>query len=136
MRYLLISVMALFAGCIGTDSATAPPPAQNQADDGSPRLACPEGTQQQSGTSDSGGEEYWCARAGVMHGPFRSLHPNGKRAASGNWVDNQRSGQWTWWYPDEQTRMKGKYDRGKQIGSWQWWHPNGKRKMEGDFGVT
>ncbi len=132
MHYLFLTAFALIMACSGTAPQTGPGSNQDQADDGTPRLDCPEGTQQQSATTESG-EEYWCARGGVMHGPFKSFHLNGERSASGTWVDNDRSGQWTWWYPNQQTKEKGKYDRGKQIGSWQWWHENGNRKMEGDF---
>ncbi|MEN0067156.1 MAG: hypothetical protein AAGA48_33805 [Myxococcota bacterium] len=122
--------MGLLTACLGTPS----PEASNSAtaDDGTPKLSCPEGTAQQSGTSPEG-EEYWCDRSGVMHGPFLKFHPNGMRAASGTWEENQRSGQWTWWFNNEQTKMKGKYDRGKQTGSWTWWHDNGNRQQEGDF---
>ncbi|MEM6929713.1 MAG: hypothetical protein AAF602_22430 [Myxococcota bacterium] len=132
MHYLFLTAIVINPACTGSAPQNTPSSSGDQADDGTPRLACPEGTQQQSATTESG-EEYWCARGGIMHGPFLSFHENGERAASGTWIDNQRSGQWTWWYPNAQTKQKGKYDRGKQIGSWQWWHDNGKRQMEGDF---
>ncbi|MEO0600467.1 MAG: hypothetical protein AAF211_03470 [Myxococcota bacterium] len=131
MHYLFLTAFVLNSGCTGS-APQRTPSSGDQADDGTPRLPCPEGTQQQSATTESG-EEFWCARGGIMHGPFVSYHSNGEQAASGTWNDNQRQGQWTWWYASGQTKQKGKYDRGKQIGSWQWWHENGKRQMEGDF---
>jgi len=128
----MISALLSLLGCWGTEPRLSPPMTEAQSDDGTPRLQCPDGTEQQSGTTESG-EEYWCARAGVMHGPFVSYYASGKKEASGYFIENQRSGQWTWKYENEQTRMKGKYDRGKQIGSWRWWHQNSNRQMEGDY---
>jgi len=139
MQILMIPALVSLIGCSGSGSQYASPSSDARLEDGTPRLDCPDGTEQQSGTTETG-EEYWCARGAVMYGPFVSFYANGNKEASGTFVENQRSGQWTWWYDNAaegeeqgQTRMKGKYDRGKQIGAWRWWHPNGNRKMEGDF---
>lgn len=119
-------------GCFSS-GPSAPKVTPKDNPDGTPQLVCPEGTLQQSGTSASGEEEFFCQRAGVMHGPYLRFHRNGARAASGSYDNNHRHGQWTWWFENEQTQKKGKYDRGKQTGSWTWWHDNGSRQQEGDF---
>lgn len=97
-----------------------------------PDVVCPEGTAIQTASSAKG-EEKWCDRGGVMHGPYIQYFPDGARAVKGAYADNVPDGDWTQWHPNGQQSSKGKYVRGKQFGSWTWWHDNGNRAEEGDF---
>ena len=61
-----------------------------------PKLACPAGTNQGGGQA-SLQEASFCERVGanglsVIHGPFLVLHPNGKTAVEGQYVDGKRTG--------------------------------------------
>ncbi|MCB9686540.1 MAG: hypothetical protein H6738_08435 [Alphaproteobacteria bacterium] len=95
-------------------------------------ITCPEGTNEQTATS-SKGEERWCDRAGVMHGPYIRLYPNGERAVKGEYDNSVPNSDWVWWHENGKEMSKGKYIKGKQTGPWTWWHDNGVRAEEGDF---
>ncbi len=112
------------------DAPTAPTEAPRPTVGGD--LVCPEGTTQQSASS-SKGEERWCDRAGVMHGPYLRLYPDGSRAVRGEYDNSSPNADWVWWHENGQEASKGKYIKGRQTGPWTWWHPNGTRAEEGDF---
>src|SRR5688572_8225088 len=123
----MLTPLSLLLACAGeplpVEPVEPPPP---------PEIACPEGTVLQTATS-SKGEEKWCDRGGVMHGPYIQHYPDGGKAQKGGYDSNVPDGDWIYWHPNGQESSKGKYARGKQTGSWTWWHPNGNRQEEGDF---
>ncbi|RKG98857.1 toxin-antitoxin system YwqK family antitoxin [Corallococcus carmarthensis] len=71
------------------------------AGDTTTQLVCPEGTKQ-SGSKEDG---LFCRKpelAGgsfVAHGPYRSFHANGKKAAVGQYLNGLKTG--TWFFFDE-----------------------------------
>jgi antitoxin component YwqK of YwqJK toxin-antitoxin module len=105
------------------DPAALLPPAE---------ITCPEGTVLQTAASAKG-EETWCDRGGVMHGPYLQHYPDGSKATKGTYDSNVPDSDWIYWHPNGQESSKGKYARGKQTGSWTWWHANGNRQEEGDY---
>lgn len=125
----------LLSACTGgspssaTDGGPVGGPASNPDH---PDMACPEGTRFTSGTSAKG-EERWCDREGLMHGPYQKFYPSGQKAAQGVMDSNKEDGDWAYWHENGKDATKGKYSKGLQVGSWTWWHDNGKRAMEGDF---
>ncbi|RKG77847.1 hypothetical protein D7W79_14360 [Corallococcus exercitus] len=78
------------------------------AEDASTHLACPEGTKQAGSKADG----LFCRKpelAGgnlVAHGPYRSFHANGKKAAVGQYLNGHKTG--TWVFFDEAGR---EYDK-------------------------
>ncbi|WP_375743979.1 hypothetical protein NR800_02505 [Corallococcus interemptor] len=71
------------------------------AGDTTAQLACPEGTKQAGSKADG----LFCRKpelAGgnlVAHGPYRSFHANGKKAAVGQYLNGHKTG--TWFFYDE-----------------------------------
>lgn len=132
----MLPLIVTLSGCFGgtAEPPPAPPPPREAAipEQDSPSLDCGPGTTKESGSSEEG-TQYWCSKGGVMHGQFISYHPNGERAASGWYHEDEPDGNWMWWHENGETKRKGKYRKGKQTGSWTWWHDNGERKEEGDF---
>ncbi len=129
VRYAMFTTL-LLAACSGTAPTDAP-----ATDAPAPvvqELQCPEGTTIQSANSAKG-EEKWCDRGGVMHGPYVQYYPDGSKAVKGSYDSNVPDGDWIYWHENGQESSKGKYVKGKQTGSWTWWHPNGNRMEEGDF---
>ena len=133
----MLTLIPLLVAACGSAPESAPPAAVNPAvpapgEAATPRLACPPGTEQDSGSSEEG-VRYWCAKDGVFHGPFEGYHPDGEKSVSGAYFENEADGSWIWWHENGATMQKGKYNKGKQTGSWTWWHANGQRKEEGDY---
>lgn len=127
---MLHLVLTLLLACSGGDAdgvSAGPVDAPVRPD-----ISCPEGTALETGQSAKGSEQ-WCARDGVMNGPYIRFHPNGIRAAKGAHLNNQQDGDWIWWHDNKKEAYKGKYVRGKPTGAWTWWYPNGNRQEEGDY---
>lgn len=127
---MLTTTLLLLAAC--GSSTTATDPGTLSPEPTRPTLTCPEGTTLESGSSVKG-QEVWCDRGGIMHGPYIRYYPNGARATQGSYDNNNADGDWIWWHENKQEASKGKYVRGKQTGPWTWWHTNGNRAEEGDF---
>lgn len=127
----LLSLLAACTGASGpsddasaTDAgAAADPPAE---------VHCTDGAKVHE-TSTGAGTEVFCDRDGVMHGEYLRRHPNGQRAAKGQYTNSEPDGDWTWWHDNGEESQKGKYTKGKQVGAWTRWHPNGMRAEEGDY---
>jgi hypothetical protein len=120
-------LLACSGGAPGTGEVDGPAVVPSRPD-----ISCPEGTVLESGKSAKG-DEQWCDRGGVMHGPYIRYYPDGTRAVKGSHDNNLPDGDWIWWHENKIESSKGKYVKGKQTGSWTWWHPNGNRAEEGDF---
>jgi antitoxin component YwqK of YwqJK toxin-antitoxin module len=95
-------------------------------------LDCPVGTTLEENRRDDGLER-WCDRLGVQHGPYVRYYPDGSRAVSGAWDNNQEDGPWVWWHENGQELARGRYVKGRQAGSWTWYYANGNRQKEGDY---
>jgi hypothetical protein len=127
VMHLFLQLAACFGGSSTPGEGDAAQPAPTR-----PMLQCPIGTTLESGNSAKGNES-WCDKDGVMHGPYVRYYPDGARAVKGAYDNNLPDGDWIWWHDNQQEASKGKYVRGKQTGPWTWWHANGNRAEEGDF---
>lgn len=83
---------------VAPPQSRAPQVAANRSAIPEPKLACPVGTKQAGGQA-SIREASFCERldaAGrsVIHGPYLSLHVNGRTAVEGQYVDGKRTGTW------------------------------------------
>jgi len=58
-------------------------------------------------------------------------YENGSKKIEGNYQDDQRSGQWSFWYPDGSLWSQGVYKNGKENGLKTVWHKNGQKYYEG-----
>ena len=50
--------------------------------------------------------------------------------STGEFVDKQKHGLWTYWYENGQKSQEGNYVDDKQEGLWTYWHENGQKKSE------
>jgi antitoxin component YwqK of YwqJK toxin-antitoxin module len=90
---------------------------------------CPGGTQ-----LFEKAQRRWCENAqGQKHGPFRSWHPAGVRAAMGRYRGGLCAGLWTTWHANGQRESNGHCEHGEQTGHWVWWYPNGQVAVVGDW---
>lgn len=48
-------------------------------------------------------------------------------------LEENRHGQWTFWYKNGQKQLEGEYVRGKKTGLWVKWNHNGTKATEGGF---
>ena len=46
---------------------------------------------------------------------------------------DERTGKWTWWFPNGQKQVEGVYSAGLTDLEWAWWHPNGQRWIAGSY---
>jgi antitoxin component YwqK of YwqJK toxin-antitoxin module len=129
-------IVSLLAACGGTASSddAASPVSADAAATATPAVSldCPDGTALQENRRDDGLER-WCDKMGVQHGPYVRYYPDGSRAVSGAWENNQEDGLWVWWHENGQELSRGRYVKGRKSGSWSWYHANGNREREGDF---
>lgn len=103
-------VLAVFLGCKPPSTAVALP-------------ECPAGSWRVCH-----GVFHWCRNpAGVRHGAWIRLFPNGEISLQIEYKDGQRHGPWTQWYPGGKKWKQGAYNRGKEHGSWNGWYPNGQQ---------
>ena len=81
-------------------------------------------------------------RDGSKHGPWTEYWPNGNIRAQGNYLNNQRDGEWVFFRESGEKEQQGKYLQGSFHGSWIWWYPGGnihrrerynKGKLNGEF---
>jgi len=85
-------------------------------------VSCPEGAEKAE-TVDGG---YSCQKPdGTSHGPFRSLHPNGKVRETGSYVDGLEDGLFEAWFDDGEPYSRGEYNMGEPWGTFTVWHDNG-----------
>ncbi|MFL5730302.1 MAG: toxin-antitoxin system YwqK family antitoxin [Cytophagaceae bacterium] len=72
----------------------------------------------------------------VEKGPVDSLrrrqkewteyHLTGEFKAKGQYVDDKRIGEWTFYYPNKKIEQKGRYDKkGRAQGEWKWYYESG-----------
>jgi len=87
---------------------------------------CPEGASKID-TSDGG---FSCQRPdGASHGPFRTLHPNGKVSELGNYVDGLEDGVFEGWFDDGKQFSLAEYRMGQPWGTFTVWHDNGVKAL-------
>jgi len=90
-------------------------------------VSCPDGASK-ADTSDGG---FACRKAdGTAHGPFRSLHANGKVAEVGNFVDGLEDGTFEGWFDDGKQFSLGEYRMGHPWNTLSVWHDNGVKSLE------
>jgi MORN repeat protein len=65
----------------------------------------------------------------LLHGPYRSFHENGAKAAAGNYADGLRSGPWETFFEDGKPESKGSYVRGAMSGRWSFWGADGAKDL-------
>ena len=57
---------------------------------------------------------------------WTEYHLSGEFKAKGQYLDDKRIGEWTFYYPNKKIEQKGKYDKkGHAQGEWKWYHENG-----------
>jgi antitoxin component YwqK of YwqJK toxin-antitoxin module len=83
----------------------------------------------------------------VLEGLWTYWHPNGQKAAEGEYRDARqdgkrgddgllldgRQGSWTLWYDNGQKQEEGHYANGKRVGHWTFWRINGQKAGEGSY---
>ncbi len=64
--------------------------------------------------------------AGRMQGQWVEYHTNGEIKSKGEYLNNIRVGNWTFFHSNKKTEQTGKYDKkGKAQGPWKWYHESG-----------
>jgi len=58
-------------------------------------------------------------------------YENGTKRMEGEYRDAQRTGQWSYWYPDGKLWSQAVYKKGKENGLRTVWHKNGQKYYEG-----
>lgn len=58
---------------------------------------------------------------------------NGRPKAEGQWLNGQREGKWTEFYPTGAVAAEGNYNAGKKTGIWKEYYVNGVSKAETDY---
>lgn len=100
---------------------------------GAEDLNCLEGTTL-SERSDEGVRDAWCARPdGVLHGPYRSWHPNGQLRSATQYVDGVEHGTLRAWHPSGGRALEARLAHAKLEGEWREWHPNGQLSVRANF---
>lgn len=132
IKISLVAVMGLaasaWAGEVSVGAPSAPTPGQKLV------LSCPSGTKQMGGV-DTALEATLCGKVDkkgnrIFHGPYVVQYANGQLRAKGQYVDNFRSGLWTFY--DESGVMTGQTEfvRGDYHGMRVEFFPNGQKKLE------
>lgn len=66
-------------------------------------------------------------------GEWKFWHPNGRRAAQGDFEAGLPGGAWTWWDDAGRVRAAGGLDEGRPTGHWQSWYANGELGLDTRF---
>ncbi|MCP3143664.1 toxin-antitoxin system YwqK family antitoxin [Pyxidicoccus xibeiensis] len=105
------------------------------AGDTAEKLSCPAGTTQ-AGTKAEG---LSCvkanARAGTQtaHGAYVEYHPNGKKAAQGQFVDGLKVGTWTFYDEAGNKRSTAEFKQGNWHGQRVMFFTNGKPRLVEEY---
>lgn len=103
-----------------------------------PELQCPEETDE-AGAPPPDGLEVWCqlpavgGLGAVRQGPSITFHPNGQKAAMGEWRGGKQDGLWNTWYDDGQPQSEGTFLNGQKQGFWTEYHATGHRMSAGQM---
>ncbi|MEE2826032.1 MAG: hypothetical protein VYE64_05345 [Planctomycetota bacterium] len=89
----------------------------------------------------SGEDNWWDAQPAsfamrgdaMQHGPISAWHDNGQLKMKGQYLENNREGQFTWWHQNGQRSLSGTYEEGEKTGLWTWWHANGMKRIQGSY---
>jgi len=100
---------------------------------GADEPSCPEGTSLHE-REVTGARDAWCARPdGILHGPYRSWHANGKPRSATHYVNGVEHGQLQAWHPDGTLALEAQLVDAKVEGTWQEWHANGQLAVQASF---
>ena len=69
----------------------------------------------------------------IRHGKWTTYHENGKKMATGEYVQGKTSGTYSSWHANGQLAVEGQYQHGKEVGKWTWWHKNGQKQVQGQY---
>lgn len=70
---------------------------------------------------------------GKLHGSAIWRHFDGNILIQGNYTDNQRTGEWKWFWPNEQLQAIGIMVDSTFQGQWKYYHDDGTKDCEGKF---
>ena len=103
-----------------------------------PPLVCPEGATVelvQYPAERGGGHGERCLRPdGTRHGPSRDFYEDDTLHSLTSWVDNERDGKSTIWYPNGSKQREIEHSRWRAVGVWTTWDEQGKVIEQTDFG--
>jgi len=60
-------------------------------------------------------------------------YEDGTKKLEGSYKDNERSGEWSYWYPNGNLWSQGSYKKGIDHGLKTVWHENGQKYYEGEL---
>lgn len=63
----------------------------------------------------------------IKHGNYASFYPKYRRAYSGAYDNNMKTGIWESWYENGQRKDSGFYTKNFKTGTWKTWYENGNR---------
>lgn len=100
-----------------------------------PDLICPEGTHGE-GFPPPDGVLIYCVLDGnpgltIKHGPSIEWYNNGQKKETGEYLSNQRFGEWTSLYESGIIARQGYYKNDVEDGRWVEFHPSGLQSAEG-----
>jgi len=124
-------VATVVVGCAKPAAVFGPPVLSH------PDLVCPTGAFL-TGAVPPQGNEAWCARllpsgATVREGPSVRWHANGTHRAEGAYVEDEPTGPWLYWYPNDVPRMAGSFQGGVRAGVWRTFHAGGEPASQGAY---
>ncbi len=72
-------------------------------------------------------------KEGIKNGQFNISFLNGKKAVTGNVVNNKNEGKWSYYYETGELESEGYFSKDVVVGEWVWYFPNGNKMEEGKY---
>lgn len=70
---------------------------------------------------------------GTKTGNWKYFYPNQQIQSQGNYVNNLKSGEWIFYYETGDVKQKGNYFQGLESGVWQWYLKTGELKKREEY---